>query len=120
MSPEVAVLLLIVGSLVTIILVHLLTAHKRKIKTHELVEKSLEKGVDVTPELLEKLNNEQSPRFKDFRRGIIMVAISLAVLCFSLVIPDDDTAQVFRGLSVFPFFVGAGFLLVWKLNNYQD
>ena len=120
MESEVVVLFFIIGSLATIILVHLINSHKVKIKTHELLEKSIEKGFDVTPELLDKLNNVKSPRFKDFRRGIIMSAIGAAVYSFSWVIPPDDTAQVFRGLSVFPFFTGVGFVIVWKFNTYEN
>ncbi len=120
MHTEVVVLFFIVGTLATIILVHLMNTHKTRIKTHELLEKSIEKGFDVTPELLDKLNNVKSPRFKDFRRGIIMCAIGAAVFCFSLVIPQDDGAVFFRGISLFPFFIGVGFLLVWKVNKYEN
>jgi len=120
METEVVVLFFIIGSLATIILVHLINNHKVKIKTHELLEKSIEKGFDVTPELLEKLNNVKSPKFKDFRRGIIMCAIGAAVFCFSWVIPPDDSARVFRGLSLFPFFIGVGFLLVWQMNKFEN
>ncbi len=120
MHPEVIVMFFIVCGFASIILLHMMNSHKRKIKTHDLLEKSIDKGIDVTPELLDKLNHEKSPRFKDFRRGIIMVALSVAAFCFSFIVPDDEAKQVFRGLSVFPFFIGAGFLLVWKLNNYED
>ena len=120
MSPELAVLFVIIGTFTLIIILHMSNRFKLKVKTHELLEKSIDKGIDVTPELLEKLNQDRSPRFKDFRRGIIMMAVGAAVFCFSLVIPTDDTAKVFRGLSLLPLFIGAGFLLVWKLNNYND
>ncbi len=120
METEVVVLFSIIASLASIVLVHLINRYKLKVKTHELLEKSIEKGFDVTPELLDKLNNDKSSRFKDLRRGIIMTMIGAAVFCFSIVIPEDDTAMVFRGLSIFPFFIGAGFMLVWKINKYED
>jgi predicted membrane channel-forming protein YqfA (hemolysin III family) len=120
MDPEIAVIFIIIGVLAVIVLVHLINQYKLKVKTHELLEKSIDKGVDVTPELLAKLNNEKSSRFKDLRRGIIMTAIGAAVFCFSIMIPKDDTAVVFKGLAIFPFFIGMGFLLVWKINKYDD
>lgn len=120
MSAELATLFVIILTLTVIILLHMSNRYKLKVKTHELLEKSIDKGIDVTPELIEKLHHDRSPRFKDFRRGIIMAAIGAAVFCFSLVIPEDDTAKVFRGLSLLPIFVGAGFLLVWKINKYDD
>ncbi|WP_223788010.1 DUF6249 domain-containing protein [Marinicella meishanensis] len=120
MTVEAAILFVIIFTLAMLIFVHMVNRHKLKIKTHELLEKSLDKGIDVTPEMIEKLHQDRSPRYKDFRRGIIMAAIGAAVFCFSLIIPEDDTAKVFRGLSLFPFFVGAGFLLVWKVNKYDD
>lgn len=120
MEAEIVITFFIIGTLATIILVHMMNNHKTKIRTHELLEKSIDKGIDVTPELLDKLNNVKSPRFKDFRRGIIMCAIGAAVYAFSYIIPPDDAAKVFRGLSVFPFFTGVGFLLVWKVNKYEN
>ena len=120
MSAELATLFIIIGTLTLIIVFHMSNCYKLKVKTHELLEKSIEKGIDVTPELIEKLNHEKSPRYKDFRRGIIMACIGAAVFCFSLIIPEDDTSKVFRGLSLLPIFMGAGFLLVWKVNKYDD
>ncbi len=120
MDTEIVVLFTIIASLASIVLVHLSNRHKIKVKTHELLEKSIENGFDITPELMDKLHNEKSSRFKDLRRGIIMMTIGAAVFCFSITIPEDDTAQVFKGLSIFPFFIGLGFLLVWKINKYED
>ncbi|MCB1582785.1 MAG: DUF6249 domain-containing protein [Marinicella sp.] len=120
MQTEVVIMMVLMLSVASIILVFLMNRYKLKVKTHELLEKSIDKGIDVTPELLEKLNNEKSPRFKDLRRGIIMSMLGAAVFCFSYVIPEDDTAQVFRGLAILPFFIGLGFLLVWKINKYED
>lgn len=120
METEVVFLFTIIASLASIVLVHLINRHKLKVKTHGLLEKSIENGFDVTPELLDKLNNDSSSRFRDLRRGIIMVTIGAAVFCFSLVIPEDDTALVFRGLAIIPFFIGAGFLLFWKINKYEN
>jgi hypothetical protein len=33
---------------------------------------------------------------------------------------DEHAVIVFRSLSIFPIMVGAGFLLVWKLNRYDE
>ena len=112
------VVLLLIGS---ITIVGLFLSHARRMKPHQVLEKSIDKGYELTPEVLEKVSQVKSPRERDLRRGIILISISLALFFFSFVIPDEDEARVvFRAMSLFPFFTGGGFLLMWRLNRYDD
>ncbi len=103
-----------------IIFTYMNNSHKRKLRTHDLLEKSIDKGYELTPEMLNGLNQTKSPRMLDLRRGIIILGIASATFLFGWIIPDDEATIVFQALSLFPAFIGAGFLLVWKLNQYSD
>ncbi|MFK8013239.1 MAG: DUF6249 domain-containing protein [Marinicellaceae bacterium] len=93
-------------------------SYKVKIKTHDVLEKSIDKGYELTPEMLKSLSQTKSPKMLDLRRGIILLCIAFATFAFGYIIPNDEGATIFRALSLFPGFVGAGFILVWKLNRY--
>lgn len=120
MHPEIFIPLLLMILVAGIIFTYMNNSHKIKLKTHDILEKSIDKGYELTPEMLKSLNQSKSPRMLDMRRGIIILGIALATFLFGWIIPDNEATTVFQALSLFPAFIGAGFLLVWKLNQYSD
>lgn len=111
------------GSLAAVIISYFSYAHKNKVATLRTIEKAVENGTNLTPELLEKMSQTkaaQSPRVKDLRRGVTLAALGIAGFAASFMFTDPEPREVFSILSMLPLFLGAGFLLVWKLNRYQD
>lgn len=120
MEPEIFIILLLMTLVAGIIFIYMNNSHKIKIKTHDILEKSIDKGYELTPEMLKSLNQTKSPRMLDMRRGIIILGIAFATFLFGVIVPNDEGATVLKALSLFPAFIGSGFLLVWRLNQYSD
>ena len=91
--------------------------HKNRASIMTTVQAALERGADLTPELLTQLGAAGNPRVKDMRRGIIFLALGVAGLLCSLFFSDTDVTNGIRAGSVFPLMLGFGFLLVWRLNR---
>lgn len=83
----------------------------------ETVQKSMETGSDLTPDLLAKLGAAINPKARDMRRGIVLLSIGIACLLCSLFFIDAEVISGIRAGSMFPTMMGLGFLLVWKLNK---
>ena len=83
----------------------------------DTVQKSMDTGSDLTPDLLAKLGAAINPKVRDMRRGIVLVSIGIAGLMCSMFFADADVVSGIRAGSVFPLMMGLGFLLVWKLNK---
>jgi hypothetical protein len=80
------------------------------------IRTALEQGQQLSPELLVELAGDQSPpRERDLKRGVILVALALALGLFGLFIDDPDATSVMQGAAMFPLLVGAAFLLLWFL-----
>ncbi len=123
MEAEIMIPFVVFGSLAAVIISYFSYAHKNKVATLNTIEKAVENGTNLTPELLEKMSQSkaaQPPKVKDLRRGVILASIGLAGFVSSFMFSDPEPQEVFRILSMLPFFMGAGFLLVWKLNRYED
>ena len=103
-----------------VIIVCLYVSHKNKTQIQETIRLSLDKGDALTPELLESLGTSGSARVKDLRRGVILAAIGVACILGGLIANDVDAFTGFSIIGMFPLLVGSGFLLVWKLNRYND
>lgn len=50
----------------------------------DTVQKAIDQGAELTPELLTKLGAASNPRVRDLRRGIVFLALGVAGLLCSL------------------------------------
>ncbi|MDX1410116.1 MAG: DUF6249 domain-containing protein [Saprospiraceae bacterium] len=109
------IVMFIVTGICTVMFFHF--NHKNRNAIMETVQKSMDTGSDITPDLLAKLGAAINPKIRDMRRGIVLLFIGIAGFMCSLFFEDADVINGIRAGAVFPLKMGAGFLLVWKLNR---
>ena len=91
--------------------------HKNRQSVMDTVQKAIETGGELNTDLLNQLGAAVNPKIRDLRRGIIFLALGIAGLLCSLFFPDPEVVNGIRAGSMFPLLLGAGFLIVWRLNN---
>jgi hypothetical protein len=91
--------------------------HKNRQSVMDTVQKAIETGGELSADLLSQLGAAVNPRIRDLRRGIIFLSLGIAGLLCSLFFGDPEVVNGIRAGSMFPLLLGAGFLLVWKLNK---
>lgn len=91
--------------------------HKNRASIMETVQKAIDQGGELTPDLLKQLGASADPKIRDMRRGIVFLFLGIAGLMCSFFFDEHDVINGIRAGSVFPFMLGLGFLLVWKLNK---
>ena len=79
----------------------------------QTVQAAIEKGQDLSPELLEKLGQPGTSRETDLRRGMISVGIGLAFAIFAVVLDEADAVRPLLGVAAFPFMLGVAYLALW-------
>ena len=107
-------------SLAAVIILFLYWNHKTRVAVLATVQKSIKAGNELTPDMLVKLGGSFAPRIRDLRRGVVTLFFGIAGFVSSYFMYDEHAVIMFRSLSFFPIMVGAGFLLVWKLNRYDE
>lgn len=82
---------------------------------------AIDKGQELTPELIERIGTPRRAKDKDLRFAIIGMALAVALVVFGYAIPEDsnEAQQVFMGIAAFPFFIGLGYLTMWRFSR-QD
>jgi hypothetical protein len=83
---------------------------------HRTVRLMVEKGQPV-PEALLNPPSAQRQR-SDMRRGVVLVMVGLGLMIFLAAVNDWEGGAWSIGLI--PFLIGAGYLLVWKLEGKKD
>ena len=91
--------------------------HKNRDALMATVQKSMDTGSDLTPDLLAKLGAAINPKVRDMRRGIVLLSIGIACLLCSMFFTDAEIVSGVRAGAMFPLMMGLGFLSVWKLNK---
>src|SRR5881398_1501574 len=115
--PIVAITLLtIFGAPVLIVGLIMYFSFSRSRALQKTVRMMVEKGQPV-PEAL--LNPPPAQRQRsDLRRGVILTMIGLGLMVFLGAVNDWEGGAWTLGLI--PFLIGAGYLLVWKLDTKKD
>ena len=93
--------------------------HKNRLAILDTVQKAIQGGSTLTPELLARLGAATDPRIRDLRRGVVLFFIGLAGLLASMFFDHPDVLSGIRAGSMLPLMMGLGFLLVWKLTPDQ-
>jgi hypothetical protein len=115
--PIVAITLLTVfGAPVLIVGLIMYFSFSRQRALHRTVRMMVEKGQPV-PEAL--LNPPPAQRQRsDLRRGVVLTMIGIGLMVFFAAVNDWEGGAWTLGLI--PFLIGAGYLLVWKLDTKKD
>ena len=116
--PIVAISVLAVfGAPVLIVAVIMYFGFSRNRMMHRTIRMMVEKGQPVPAALLAPPAPAQRQR-SDMRRGVVLVMVGLGLMLFFGAINDWEGGV--WSLGIIPFLIGAGYLLVWKLEGKKD
>ena len=96
--------------------------YKTRAEMQQTIRMALEKGADLTPELIDRLGDPEPHKDKDLRRGLIWLALAIALAMCGVAIPDSS-GDALRGClagAAFPFAIGVAFMIMWVYGNRQD
>jgi hypothetical protein len=92
--------------------------HKTKQGMQQTFRAALDKGQELTPEIIDRLGHPKSAKDKDLRLGVIWVAVAIGLVAFGFGIPDEDeVARIFMGIAAFPLLIGLAYLILNKITD---
>lgn len=84
------------------------------------VQSAIEKGHELSPELLDRLGRPKNSKDADLRRGAIAVAIGVAFAAFAMILDEDDAVRPILASGSFPFLVGVAYLALWRFTGDKE
>ena len=92
--------------------------YKTKEGMQQTFRAALDKGQELTPEIIDRLGHPKVSKDKDLRLGVIWVAVAIGLVAFGFGIPDEDeVARIFMGIAAFPLFIGLAYLILNKMTD---
>jgi len=97
------------------------SGERKRQAAHETLRLMIEKGQEVSPQLINDMSMITSPRRNDLRRGVILISLALAFALIGLITTAQGNGDG-EGLmiAIFPGLIGLAFLALWKFGYDSD
>lgn len=93
---------------------------KSKADFQQTIRLALEKGTELTPDLISRLGEPEPGKDRDLRRGLVWLALGGGTVALAFGISDDDATSIIFSVAAFPVFIGIAFLLMWRYGAGQQ
>ena len=90
--------------------------------TQTTIRTAIEKGHELTPEVIDRLGHPRPHKDRDLRVSLIFFALAIGLTLFGLALGEfEREAQlVFMGIAAFPFSLGVAFLIMWRFTERRS
>jgi hypothetical protein len=94
--------------------------HKTRMGTEKTIRLALEKGNELSPEMLDRLANPKKSSIADLRRGMVSVAVGIGFVILGFMVDDEEAIRPMVGVAMFPMFIGFAYLILWRLGEREQ
>ncbi len=85
----------------------------------QTIRLALERGNELTPEIINRLGDPEPSKNKDMRLGLIWMALAVGLVLCGFAVPDPS-GNALRGClagAAFPFAIGVAYLIMWRYGT---
>ena len=82
----------------------------------QTIRLAIDKGLDLSPELIDRLGHPKASKNKDLRLAFIWLSLAVGLALCGFAVPDPS-GNALRGClsgAAFPFAIGIAYLLIWR------
>ena len=94
--------------------------YRSRAEMQQTVRSALERGQELSPELLDRLGEPRRSPGRDLRLGMIALALAVALGLFGVVLGEPDAIRPMLAVSMLPLLVGIAYLALWYLNRHEE
>ena len=93
--------------------------YKKRHSAHETLRLAVDKGQEISPELVERMSSINDPVKSDLRRGVLLIAFGVAFIILGSIVPHDEPEAMrgIVGISSFPIVLGIAYLGLWRFGH---
>ncbi|MFQ5548763.1 MAG: DUF6249 domain-containing protein [Woeseia sp.] len=90
--------------------------HRSRTEMQQTVRLALERGTELSPELINRIGEPEPSKNKDLRLGLIWLSLAAGLALCGVAVPDPS-GYALRGClagAAFPFAIGVAYLIMWR------
>jgi len=104
------------ASIALIFFIVLYFKQRARSEMQQTIRMALERGTELTPEIINTLGDPEPSKNKDLRLGLIWMALAVGLALCGFAVPDP-TGNALRGClagAAFPFAIGVAYMIMWR------
>jgi len=85
----------------------------------QTIRLALDKGHELTPEIIDRLGHPKASKYRDLRLGVIWLSLAVGLALVGVAVPDDS-GDALRGClagAAFPVAIGLAYLLLYRITG---
>jgi len=94
--------------------------HRGQVETQHTFRLALEKGAELSPDLIRQLAAPEPSRDRDLRRGLVWMALAIGLSLCGLAVPDPDALRGCLAGAAFPFSIGVAYLIMYVYGTRKS
>jgi len=83
----------------------------------ETVRQAIDKGSELSPELIERLAGPKESPDQDLRKAGIWLAVGIGFVLFGITLGEEDAVRPLVAVGTFPTLIGVAYLVMWKFTS---
>lgn len=94
--------------------------YKSRVEMQATFRQALEKGQELTPEVIDRLGHPKPSKDKDFRYSIIWLSLAVGLVLIGFAVPEEDVLRGTLAGAAFPFCIGVAYMILHFFTNRED
>lgn len=91
--------------------------YKVRSEMQSTIRTALDKGQELTPEVIDRLGHPKASKDKDLRLGIIWLSLATALVLIGFAVPEPDALRGTLAGAAFPFCIGVAYVILHKFTG---
>ncbi len=104
-------------SIATVPVLYFYFRYRSRQESQSTLRAAIERGLELTPELLQQLGEPAQRKDADLRRGVLTMAVGVGLAAFGLLVGDPEVFGRLRAGGALFFIIGLAFLGLWRFSN---
>jgi len=95
---------------------------RSRAEMQQTIRLALEKGNELTPEIISQLGEPEPSKNRDLRRALIWLALAVGLALCGFFVPDPS-GNALRGTlagAAFPFAIGVAYMIMWRYGARDE
>lgn len=94
--------------------------HRTQAGLQETIRAALDKGAELSPELIESIGQPKPRPDSDLRRALVSLAIGIGFIAFGYILDEEDAVRPLMAIGAFPILIGIAYLVMWRFEERRN
>jgi hypothetical protein len=104
-------------SLAVVLGLFLMFRHRSRAELQQTVRTALDRGQELTPEIIDRLGQPKQPPYSDLRRALIWIAVGIGFAAFGFILDEEEAVRPLIAIGAFPLAIGLAYLIISRFSE---